>query len=155
MQFGLVVQDYAKVVGYIKLEVITVIAQKFAASDKRIILACQVLPSTPLSLQPLNEVLKNVPLTFGQDDSRKETVDLHPGVIAQTDIADACCNLFYVHRAILDHHGQLDEFSILIRVKPGLIIAAEDNTGLRGIALSEEDADLGVVCVASPSKISN
>ena len=113
------------------------------------------MPSTALSLQPLNEVLKNVPLTFGQDDSRKETVDLYPGVIAQTDIADACCNLFYVHRAILDLHGQLDEFAILIRIEPGLIIATEDDTGLRGIALSEEDANLRVVCVASPSKIGN
>ena len=155
MQFGLVVQDYAKVVGYIKFEVITVIPQKFAACDKRIILACQVLPSTALSLQPLNEALKKVPLTFGQDDSRKETVDLYPGVIAQTNITDACCNFFYVHRAILDFHGQLDEFSILIRVEPGLIIAAEDDTRLRGITLSEEDANLGVVCVASPSKIGN
>ena len=90
MQFGVVAQDYAKVVGYIKLEVITVIAHKFAAYYKRIILACQVLPSMALSLQSLYKVLKNVPLTFGQDDSRKETVYLHPGVIAQTNIADAC-----------------------------------------------------------------
>lgn len=60
-----------------------------------------------------------------------------------------------MHSAILDLHGQLDEFSILIRVEPGLIIPAEDDTGLRGIALPEEDANLGVVCIASPSKIGN
>lgn len=102
-----------------------------------------------------NEVLKSVPLTHGQDYSWKETVYLHPGVIAKDDIADARFNLIYVHRAILGIHGQLDKFSILIRVEQGLIIAAEDDTRLRGIALSEEDADLGVVCVALPSKIGN
>ena len=66
MQLGLVVQDYAKVVGHIKLEVITVIANEFAACYKGIIFACQVFPFRALPLLGLNEVLEYVPLTFGQ-----------------------------------------------------------------------------------------
>ena len=66
MQFGVVVQDYAKVEGYIKLEILTAIPKEFAACYKRIILACQVLPSTALPLLPLNKALESVPLTFGQ-----------------------------------------------------------------------------------------
>ncbi len=93
MQFGIVVQDYAKVEGYIKLEIITVIPNEFAACYKGIIHACQILPSTALQLLPLKEILEYVPLTFGQYDSREEAVDLHPGVITKTNISDARYNL--------------------------------------------------------------
>jgi hypothetical protein len=66
VQLGLAVQNYAKVVGHIKLEVITVIANEFAACYKGIIIACQVFPFRALPLLGLNEVLEYVPLTFGQ-----------------------------------------------------------------------------------------
>jgi hypothetical protein len=66
VQLGIVVQDYAKIVGHIKLEVITVIANEFAACYKGIIIACQVFPFRALPFLGLNEVLEYVPLTFGQ-----------------------------------------------------------------------------------------
>ena len=66
VQLGIVIHNYAKIVGRIKLEVITVIANEFAACYKGIIIACQVFPFRALPFLGLNEVLEYVPLTFWQ-----------------------------------------------------------------------------------------